>query len=149
MIFDNLHYLSKKYIQSRLDKDSGNLLNVASSAGFMAGPKLSTYYATKSYVLRLSEAIYQELKERNSNVHISILCPGPVDTEFNDVAKCKESVKGTKKDKIAAYAVDKTLKNILHITPTFKMKLALLGNRLIPTKLLLKINYNIQSKKQK
>lgn len=144
-----VHYLSKKYIQSRLNKDTGHLLNVASSAGFMAGPKLSSYYASKSYVLRLSEAIYEELRQRKSNIHISILCPGPVATDFNKRAKCVESVKGIDKDKVAKYAIDKCLQNKLHIVPTFKMRLSLFASRLISTRLLLKINYNIQKKKGK
>ena len=81
-----VHYLTKSFLKKFIKEDKGYILNVASSAGFMAGPKLSTYYATKNYCLRLSEAIYQELKEKKSNVHISVLCPGPVDTEFNKVA---------------------------------------------------------------
>ncbi len=144
-----VHYLSKKYIQSRLKNNSGHLLNVASSAGFMAGPMLSSYYASKSYVLRLSEAIYEELRQDKSNIHISILCPGPVSTEFNNVANCTASVKGITPEYVAKYAIDKTLKNKLHIVPTIKMRTALFFNRLIPTRLLLKINYNIQKKKEK
>ena len=50
------------------------ILNVASSAGFLAGPRLNTYYATKNYVLKFSMAIYEELRRAKSNVHISILC---------------------------------------------------------------------------
>ena len=144
-----VHYLSKKYIQSRLTKNSGHLLNVASSAGFMAGPYLSSYYASKSYVLRLTEAIYEELRQKNSNIHVSILCPGPVSTDFNNIANCTESVKGISPEYVAKYAIDNTLKNKLHIVPTLKMKLALFGNRFISTRLLLKINYNIQKKKEK
>ena len=143
-----VHYLSKKYIQSRLNKNSGLLLNVASSAGFMAGPKLSSYYASKSYVLRLTEAIYEELRRKKSNIHVSVLCPGPVDTNFNDRANCTFSVKGLNSDKVAKYAIDMTLKHKLHIIPSFKMKLTLFGIRLIPTRLLLKMNYNIQKKKE-
>ena len=67
----------------------GKILNVASIAGFMPGPLMSTYYATKSYVVRLSESIREELKKENSKVQISILCPGPVDTNFNKVANVR------------------------------------------------------------
>ena len=58
-------------------------MNIASSAGFLAGPILNTYYATKNYVAKWTMAIYEELRSIKSNVKISCLCPGPVDTEFN------------------------------------------------------------------
>ena len=57
----------------------------------MAGPRLNTYYATKNYSLKLTMAIYEELRQMKSNVKISALCPGPVDTEFFDVAGQKQS----------------------------------------------------------
>ena len=60
-----VHYLTKMFLRDFIKKDSGYILNVASSAGFMAGPKLSTYYATKNYILKLTEAIYEELRRNN------------------------------------------------------------------------------------
>ena len=61
---------------------------------FLAGPRLSTYYATKNYVLKLTMAIYEELRHEKSPVVISALCPGPVNTEFNKVAHGKFKVDG-------------------------------------------------------
>lgn len=142
-----LHYLTKQFLKIFIERDSGRILNVASSAGFMAGPKLSTYYATKNYVLRLSEAIYEELKMRHSNVHISVLCPGPVDTEFNSVAHGVFHTKAATPEYVSKYAIDKTLKNKLIIIPTVKMKLAIFFTRFVPTKLLLRITYHIQDRK--
>ena len=113
----------------------------------MAGPHLDTYYATKNYCLKLTEGIYEELRRRKSNVHISALCPGPVDTNFNRVAKGKFTIKGADKDYVAKYGIDKMLKGKLIIVPTFKMKLTLFAIRFIPTKLLLRITYNIQKRK--
>ena len=136
-----------KMINVNIKKDKGYILNVASSAGFMAGPKLSTYYATKNYVLRLTEAIYEELKMNGSNVHISALCPGPVDTEFNKVAHGEFHTKAATSEYVAKYAIDKMFKNKLIIIPTIKMKLAIFFTRLVPTKLLLRITYNIQDRK--
>lgn len=144
-----LHYLTKKFLIDFKKKNKGYILNVASSAGFMAGPKLNTYYATKNYVLRLSEAIYQELKEDKSNVSISVLCPGPVDTEFNEVAKGDFKVKAASPKYVAKYAIDKMFKRKLVIIPTLRMKLVIFGIRFVPTKLLLKINYKIQNSKTK
>ncbi len=142
-----VHILTKLFLKDFIKKDSGHILNVASSAGFMAGPHLDTYYATKNYVLKLTLGIYEELRRIKSNVHISALCPGPVDTNFNKTAKGYFKINGADKDFVAKYAIDKTLKNKLIIIPTLKMKLAIFGYRFLPTKLLLKITYNIQKRK--
>ncbi len=144
-----VHYLTKKFLSDFLKKDKGYILNVASSAGFMAGPKLSTYYATKNYVLRLSQAIYEECKRAKSHVHISILCPGPVDTEFNEVAHGEFHTSSASSAYVAKYAIDKMFQNKLVIIPTIKMKLAIFMTRFAPTKLLLHITYNIQDRKTK
>lgn len=142
-----LHYLTKNFLIKFKKEDKGRILNVASSAGFMAGPKLSTYYASKNYVLRLSEAIYEELKVAKSNVHISCLCPGPVDTEFNKVAHGEFHTKSLTSEYVAKYAIDHSLKNKLYIIPSFRMKAAIFLTRLVPRKLLLKIAYLIQDRK--
>ena len=62
------HILTKLFLKDFVEKDNGYILNVASSAGFMAGPRLSTYYATKNYVLKLTMAFYDELRQSGSNV---------------------------------------------------------------------------------
>ena len=92
------HILTKLYLINFKNKNSGKILNVASIAGFMPGPLMSTYYATKSYVVRLSESIREELKQEKSNVKISILCPGPVDTNFNKVANVKFHLREANRD---------------------------------------------------
>ncbi len=144
-----VHILTKLFLQDFVKRDSGYILNVASSAGFMAGPHLDTYYATKNYCLKLTEGIYEELRRNKSNVHISALCPGPVDTNFNHVAKGKFTIKGADKDFVAKYGIDKMFKGKLIIIPTFKMKLTIFATRFIPTKLLLRITYNIQKRKSR
>ena len=88
-----VHILTKLILKDMEDRNSGYILNVASSAAFQPGPLMATYYATKSYVYNLSEAIYYEEKKKKKNVHISVLCPGPVDTNFNNVAGVKFGVK--------------------------------------------------------
>jgi short-subunit dehydrogenase len=67
-----------------IKRKSGGILNVASTAAFQPGPKMAVYFATKAYVLSLSEALHEELKPHG--VHVSCLCPGPTRTEFGDVA---------------------------------------------------------------
>ena len=81
-----VHILTKLFLRDMAKRDSGIILNVGSAAGFLAGPKLSSYYASKNYVVRLTEAIYEELRREGSRVKISVLCPGPVQTNFDNVA---------------------------------------------------------------
>ena len=145
-----VHVLTKVFLRDMIKKDSGYILNVSSSASFQAGPLMSTYYASKSYVTRLTVAIYEELRRKKSNVHVSCLCPGPVKTNFNNVANVKFAMKGLDSDYVAKYAIDKMLKkNKLIIVPGFKMKTVLFFNRFISTKKAARIVYKFQKKKRK
>ena len=145
-----VHILTKLFLKDMVKRDSGYILNVSSSASFQAGPLMATYYATKSYVTRMSVAIYEELRRKKSKVHISCLCPGPVKTNFNNVADVQFSMKGMDSDKVAKYAIDKMLKkNKLIIVPGFKMKSLIFFNRFISTKRAAKIVYKFQKKKRK
>jgi short-subunit dehydrogenase len=71
--------LSLRFADS-LARNKGGILNVASRAGFLPGPRMAVYYATKAYVLSFSEALFCELAPRG--VRVTALCPGPVPTEF-------------------------------------------------------------------
>ncbi|MDE6285000.1 MAG: SDR family NAD(P)-dependent oxidoreductase, partial [Bacilli bacterium] len=101
------HILTKLFLKDFIKRDSGYILNVCSSAGFMAGPRLSTYYATKNYVTKLTMAINEELRQMKSNVHISALCPGPVNTNFNKVAKGEFSLREADPSFVARYGINK------------------------------------------
>ena len=149
--FERFHFdvasLDKRLIDF-VKKDRGYILNVASSAAFLPGPLLSSYYATKAYVLRLTEAIYEELRREKSNVYVGVLCPGPVDTEFNDVAKVKFALKGLTSEYVAKYAIKKMFKRKLVIVPGKVMKCARFLTKITPEKLLLKVSYNQQKLKK-
>lgn len=106
----SLHTLTKLFLNDFVKKDSGYILNVASSAAFLPGPLMATYYATKAYVLRLTSSINEELRRNKSNVYIGVLCPGPVNTEFNSVAGVKFSIKSLESYDVAEYAIKKMLK---------------------------------------
>jgi short-subunit dehydrogenase len=67
-----------------IDRKSGGIINVASTAAFQPGPNMAVYFATKAFVLSLTEALHEELKPHG--VHVTCLCPGPTRTEFGDVA---------------------------------------------------------------
>lgn len=141
------HILTKLFLQDFVKKDSGYILNVCSSAGFMAGPRLSTYYATKNYITKLTMAINEELRQKGSKVSISALCPGPVNTNFNKVAHGEFSIKEADPAFIAKYGIDKMFARKMLIVPTLKMKLTLFLTRFAPYRLQLLIAYHIQGKK--
>ena len=141
------HLLTKLFLSDFISKNKGYILNVASSAAFQPGPLMATYYATKAYVHSFTLAIYEELKKINSNVHVSCLCPGPVNTNFNKVANCEFTVKALSSEFVAKYAIDKMFKNKLLIIPGFTMRLAYYFSKICPLKLKLKIIYGIQHKK--
>lgn len=142
------HILTKLFLKDFIKKDNGYILNVCSSAGFMAGPRLSTYYATKNYVTKLTMAINEELRQMKSNVHISALCPGPVNTNFNKVAKGEFSIKEANPKDVARYGIDKMFKNKMIIIPKLSMKLSVFATRLAPLRLQLWIAYHIQWRKE-
>lgn len=141
------HILTKLFLQDFIKKDRGYILNVCSSAGFMAGPRLSTYYATKNYITKLTMAINEELRQSKSNVYIGALCPGPVNTNFNKVAKGKFTIKGITPNYVAQYAIKKMFQKKLLIIPTLKMKLAIFATRFAPFRLQLIVAYHIQGRK--
>jgi short-subunit dehydrogenase len=67
-----------------IERKSGGIINVASTAAFQPGPKMAVYFATKAFVLSLTEALHEELQPHG--VKVSCLCPGPTRTEFGEVA---------------------------------------------------------------
>ena len=141
------HILTKLYLTDMKAKNQGKILNVASIAGFMPGPLMATYYATKNYVVRLSEAIREELKKEKSNVQISILCPGPVETNFNKVANVKFNLREANSMKIAEYAIKKLEKGKFYIVPGIDIKIAKIGAKLLPTNIISKFAYMMQKRK--
>ncbi len=146
-----VHILTRMFLKDMEKKGQGRILNVASSAGLLkGGPLMSTYYATKSYVVNFSLAIYEELRRKKSNVKISVLCPGPVNTNFNDVAGVKFNLKSLSAEYVAKYAIDEMLnKNKLLIIPGTSTKLGIFITRFLPIKLILNITYRIQERKNK
>lgn len=143
-----LHTLTKLYLQRMKEKNRGHILNVASSAGLMpGGPLMATYYATKAYVVSLTRGIAEELRVIGSNVKISSLCPGPVDTNFNNVANVRFSMKGLPSEYVAKYGIDKMLKGKETIVPAWYMKVACFGAKILPSRLMMKMVYKRQSSK--
>ncbi len=143
-----VHILTKLYLKDMIKKNSGHILNVASIAGMEPGPLMAAYYASKSYVIRLSRAINKEIKKKKSNVKISILCPGPVDTNFNNVAKVVFKAPSMPSEKVAKYGIDKTLKGKLIIIPGVLNKSVRFFSKIVPDCILEECAYHIQRRKK-
>lgn len=144
-----VHILTKLYLKEMMKKNKGYILNIASSAAFVpSGPLMSTYYASKGYVLKLTEAINTELRINKSEVYVGALCPGPVNTEFNKVANVEFGVKALEADYVVKYTIKQMFKKKMIIIPGFTNKFIYFGRRFLPTKFLNQMVYKIQKKKE-
>ena len=131
----SLTMLCKLFGRDMAKKGSGRMLNVASTAAFQAGPFISTYYASKAYVLMLSEALGSELKQ--DGVTVSVLCPGPTQTEFferNDMigTRLEKSPYIMSPTKVAEIGFSGLLKGKTVVIPGLINKLLTFSVRLIP-----------------
>ncbi len=142
-----LHILTKLFLKDFKQRNRGIILNVASSAGFLTGPLLSSYYASKNYVVRLSLAIAEELKRDRSDVSITVLCPGPVDTNFNNRAGVTFSFKPITPEYAAEYGLNKAFAGKLIAIPTLTVQAGVFASRFVPYRLLSSVTYNIQKSK--
>lgn len=126
----------------------GTILNVASSAGLLpGGPYMAGYYASKAYVASLTRGVAEELRQMHSPVYVCALCPGPVDTEFNDRAGVIFALKGITPE----FCVDEALLGMMRhktiIVPSAFMRLCTSAQKLVPTPLLMPIVARQQKKK--
>lgn len=139
------HILTKLFLKDFTKRNYGRILNVSSMAGFMPGPYMATYYATKNYITSLSLAIYEELKKDKSNVKVSLFCPGPVNTNFNNIAGVKFNISSISSEEAARIAINGMLEDKLIIIPN-NMKINHIFSKLAPTKVVLDINSKVQER---
>ena len=144
-----VHILMKLYFKDMIKKDRGHILNVASMAAFGPGPLMSSYYASKAYVYRLSQGVKTELRKNNSKVKISVLCPGPVSTNFNKVAGVDFAAPSLSSEYVAKYAVKKLLKNKFTIVPGTFMKITRFFEKIMPHNLVSNVSYFVNYRKDK
>lgn len=142
------HILTKLFLTDFVKRDYGRILNVASIAGFMYGPYMATYYATKNYVVSLTLGIIRELKKDKSKVKVSLFCPGPVRTNFNNVANVKFNIGSISSEYASIYAIDNMFKNKEIIVPP-NMKLNKLLVKIAPYNIVTLINSYVQERKIK
>lgn len=141
-----VHILTKLFLREFQKKNHGYLLNVASSAAFLPGPEMATYYATKSYVLRLTQAIAAELSSQKSKVKISVLCPGPVRTEFDRVSDGKFTIPYLSSEYVARVALEGLFQGKTTIIPGKLMKLFRFGEHLLPDRILAQMAQKMQKR---
>jgi short-subunit dehydrogenase len=141
--------LSLAFIDS-LQRRRGGLLNVGSMAGFLPGPGMAVYYATKAYVLSFTEALHSELKPRG--IKVTVLCPGPVPTEFAARAGVKgglaPGVLTQTAETVAQAGFDGLMRNKRTVVPGLVNKFVTLAIRLFPRRLLLRIVDSRQSRRR-
>ena len=143
-----MHILMKLVVSKMEREGHGYFLNVASSAGLLpAGPYMATYYATKAYVTSITQAVAQELKEKESSVYVGALCPGPVNTEFNEVANVEFALKGICAEDCVRYTLRQMKKRKVIIIPTFIMKVATTMGHVVPRTVAVILTSGQQKKK--
>ncbi len=143
-----LHILTKLFLKDFVRRDYGYILNVASAAAFMSGPLMATYYATKAYVRNFTLALRKELSKQKAHVYVSTLCPGPVETEFNEVAGVNFAIKGKNSAEVAKTAVDGMFAQKAQIIPGALMKAGYICCKIMPLFVLLEASYHIQKRKK-
>ncbi|MBL7903364.1 MAG: SDR family oxidoreductase [Bacteroidia bacterium] len=145
----SLTQFCKLFINDMISQGGGKIMNLASMAAFEPGPLMAVYYASKAYVLHFSEAINNELKDKN--ITVTALCPGPTESGFQEASSQKESkiVKGKKLPTakvVAAYGYDAMLKGKAVAVPGFMNALLVRLVRFIPRSVLVKAIRKLQEK---
>lgn len=143
------HILFKLFLQDFKRRGCGYILNTASMAGFTPGPLFSSYYASKAYIVRMTQAVAEELRVDHSGVHVSMLCPGPVSTEFSDTARVKFRAFSYNSEKLAEHAVREMFAGKLMICETGFHKAFVYTAKMLPDRVLAFFARLIQSSKER
>lgn len=141
--------LSLAFVPS-LARHKGGILNIGSMAGFLPGPGMAVYYATKAYVLSFSESLHSELKR--FGVRVTVLCPGPVPTEFAARAGVSEGLAPglltQTADAVAAAGYHGLMSGKRVVVPGLANKLVTLLIRIVPRRILLRAVDSRQSRRR-
>jgi short-subunit dehydrogenase len=132
--------LSLRFVDS-LARHRGGILNVASVAGFLPGPGMAVYHATKAYVLSFSEALHRELAPRG--IRVTVLCPGPIPTEFQARAGIPSGIYPRMLTRSAASVARAGYEGLMHgrrlVIPGFENRVVAFLARLLPRALALEL----------
>ncbi len=143
------HILFKLFLRDFKKRGFGFILNTASMAGFLPGPCFSSYYASKAYIVRMTQAVAEELRAAKSNVHVSMLCPGPVATEFSDTARVKFRTPAASSEKLAEHAVREMFGGAMTISENSFSKTMIYLSKLVPDCVLAYFARLFQSKRER
>ncbi|MFH1250882.1 MAG: SDR family oxidoreductase [bacterium] len=146
----SLTHLTRLVSKDMLDRNSGKIMNVASTAAFQPGPLMAVYYASKAYVLSFSQALDQELKD--TNIHVSALCPGATATGFQELAELENSKLMNQMslmgimtaEEVATITYNKFMKGKRIIIPGIMNKVGVFANRLFSRKFMTKVIHKMQ-----
>ena len=129
-----LTHLTKIFVKDMVKRNTGKILNIGSTAAFLPGPLMAVYYASKAYVVSFSEALASELS--NTNITVSVLCPGPTNTGFVKRAQAEKSRlfhgKNGDPKNVAATAFKDFMNGKTLIIPGFQNKVLVMLARLLP-----------------
>lgn len=139
--------LTGRVLPGMIQRGSGGVLNVASSAAYLPGPKMAVYYASKAFVKSFSEALRAEV--RTHGVYVSALCPGPVETGFAGAAGTDKSLLMRAPGKVSAAAVADAgwaglLANRPTVVPGLLTRIAIASLRLTPPKVATQVSARLQ-----
>jgi short-subunit dehydrogenase len=134
--------LTRLYLPGMIDRRAGRILNVASTAGFLPGPNMAVYYASKAYVISFTEALAEEL--RGTGVTATVLCPGATKTGFQERAQVKNTplIRFGLADarSVAKAGIDGMMRGKTVVVPGFTNKLVAISPKIAPRKLLVRIS---------
>ena len=141
--------LTHLFLTQMIQRKSGRILNVASIAGFMPGPKMSVYYASKAFVRSFTEALSVELKKTKSGVTVTALCPGPISTDFWNKAEADKSqlskrVVFANSKKIARYGYKCLMKGKVIALPGASTRIITFWAKFLPIPLVRNLVYFFQ-----
>tara|TARA_Y100000996_G_scaffold385852_1_gene343493 strand:- start:832 stop:1593 length:762 start_codon:yes stop_codon:yes gene_type:complete len=143
----NTTHLTKLFLKDMVKKNDGKIMNISSVAAFQPGPLMSLYYATKAYILHFTEAIANEVKDKN--ICISVLCPGQTKTNFQKNVSSKKNkimFNVSCPEKVAKYGYRALKANDTISIPGNFNKFLVFLNRLLPRSVVTKIVRYIQEK---
>lgn len=137
-----LTHLTRLYLPGMIDRQDGKILNIASTAGFLPGPNMAVYYASKAYVISFSEALAQEV--RGTGVTVTVLCPGATATGFQERAKMESTplfrLPTAKAADVAKAGIEGMMRGKAVVVPGITNKLVAITPRITPRRLLVAIS---------
>ena len=148
---ESLTKMTKLFLHDMLARGGGKILNVGSVAGFQPGPLLAVYHATKAYVNSFTEALAEELKD--TNVSVTLLCPGPTDTGFFQRAEMEdtrifESGMLMEPEEVAEIAYEALMDGERVVIPGMSNRVMTFTRRMMPLALQAKFNKKLYEVKE-